>query len=82
MVTCMVGHMTGWRKLCVIVIALAMTAPAAAQVPGSEGGFQGYMQLLAARARTQGVSESTIARVMPQLSFNPRVIEQIGRAHV
>ncbi|MBW8783031.1 MAG: lytic murein transglycosylase [Novosphingobium sp.] len=48
-------------------------APAFAQVePG--GGFQGYLQLLAARARSEGVSEGTIERVIPGLTYNPRVI--------
>ena len=75
MVRRMVEHRTGWRKLCVIVAALVMASPAAAQAPGNESGFQAYMQVLAARARAQGVSESTIARVVPQLRFNPRVIE-------
>ncbi|MBS0483546.1 MAG: lytic murein transglycosylase [Proteobacteria bacterium] len=36
--------------------------------------FLGYLQLLAARARSEGVSEVTIARVTQGLTFNPRVI--------
>lgn len=40
----------------------------------SESGFQGYLQLLAARARAEGVSEPTILRMTSGLSFNLRVI--------
>jgi lytic murein transglycosylase len=39
-----------------------------------EAGFAGYLQLLAARARAEGVRESTIAAMTAGLSFNPRVI--------
>lgn len=39
-----------------------------------ETGFQGYLQLLAARARSEGVRESTIQRMTQGLTFNPRVI--------
>ena len=40
----------------------------------AEAGFAGYLQLLAARARADGVSEATIARMTSGLTFNPRVI--------
>lgn len=40
-----------------------------------EAGFQGYLQLLAARARGEGVSEATIARMTSGLTLNQRVIE-------
>ncbi|HET9628333.1 MAG TPA: lytic murein transglycosylase, partial [Novosphingobium sp.] len=45
-----------------------------APAPGEEAGFQGYLQLLAARARAEGVRESTIAAMTSGLAFNPRVI--------
>lgn len=52
---------------------LVLAAPAAAQ--DAEGaGFQGFLQLLAARARAAGVSERTISSVTGGLTFNPRVI--------
>ncbi len=44
-----------------------------AQLPQTTG-FDGYVQLLAARARAEGVSEPTILRMTQGLSFNPRVI--------
>ena len=47
--------------------------PARAQSAG-EAGFAGYLQLLGARARREGVSEATIARMTSGLTFNPRVI--------
>ena len=42
---------------------------------GVEDGFQGYLQLLAARARSEGVSEATIQRMTEGLTYNPRVVE-------
>ncbi|MFC0589166.1 lytic transglycosylase domain-containing protein [Novosphingobium aquiterrae] len=49
--------------------------PAEAQVePQSEQSFDGYLQLLAARARGEGVSEATINQMISGLTFNPRVI--------
>jgi lytic murein transglycosylase len=39
-----------------------------------DAGFQGYLQVLAAKARSAGVSEATIARMGSGLTFNPRVI--------
>lgn len=39
-----------------------------------EAGFQGYLQLLAARARAEGVREGTIQQMLAGLTFNPRVI--------
>lgn len=54
-------------------------APSVAQEVGSEAGFQGYLQLLGARARSEGVSERTIAEVTQGLTFNPRVV-QLDRA--
>lgn len=59
---------------------LALAAPASAQyTPNSpqsaDGGFQGFLQQLGARARAAGVSEGTIQRVTAGLTFNPHVIE-------
>lgn len=49
--------------------------PAEAQVePQSQQSFDGYLQLLAARARGEGVSEATINQMISGLTFNPRVI--------
>jgi lytic murein transglycosylase len=58
-------------------LSLAMFSPLPAQVGPEQyptAGFDGYVQLLAARARGEGVSEPTIARMTTGLSFNPRVI--------
>ncbi len=54
-------------------LVLPPTLPVAAQT-AQETGFQGYLQLLAARARSEGVSERTIAIMTSGLTFNPRVI--------
>jgi len=58
-----------------IVLALAALQPGAGRAQDSaEQGFQGYLQMLAARARGEGVSEATIARMGEGLTLNPRVI--------
>ena len=40
----------------------------------SQQSFDGYVQLLAARARSEGVRESTIQAMTQGLSYNPRVV--------
>jgi lytic murein transglycosylase len=62
-----------FRQVAAVLMVLACAAPATAQ-DSEEAGFQGFLQLLAARARTAGVSERTISSVTAGLSFNPRVI--------
>ena len=41
----------------------------------TSAGFQSYLQLAAARARNEGVSEATISRTLSGLTMNPRVIQ-------
>ncbi|MDG2003492.1 MAG: lytic murein transglycosylase [Novosphingobium sp.] len=50
---------------------------AQAQRPGDRG-FQGYLQLVAAKARGQGISDSAIARTLSGLTVNPRVVQLDG----
>ena len=56
--------------------AAAMDTSAGAEAaPASEQlAFEGYLQLLAARARGEGVREATITAIMAGLTPNPRVI--------
>ena len=54
-------------------LVLALFSPASAQVD-EEAGFQGYLQLLSARARSEGVSERSIQALTAGLTFNPKVI--------
>jgi lytic murein transglycosylase len=55
--------------------AAPVSAPAMAQMAGSDGlTFDAYLELLKARARGEGVSETTIARMTAGLTPNPRVI--------
>lgn len=67
-------------RLVVPVVAVigtvsAPSLPASAQAQLSQDqAFQGYLQLLAARARREGVSEATISRMTSGLTFNPRVV--------
>ena len=60
---------------CAAVLALGPTVPPVAAQDYRESGFAGYMQLLAARARGEGVSEATVSAMTAGLSFNPRVID-------
>ncbi len=57
-----------------ILALLLPQAPVRSQT-SEEAGFQGYIQLLAARARAEGVSEATITRMTWGLTLNRRVIE-------
>jgi membrane-bound lytic murein transglycosylase B len=41
---------------------------------GEDAGFAGYVQLLGARARGEGVSEATIQAMTAGLTYNPRVV--------
>jgi len=55
------------------LVAVLFSWPTAAQVDPAAG-FQGYLQLVSARARSEGVSERTIADMTTGLTYNPRVI--------
>ena len=48
--------------------------PSATAQQQGDSGFQSYLQLVAAKARSQGVSEAAIGRTLSGLTFNPRVI--------
>ncbi len=69
-----------WRAGLAALGLSLLCGPASAQVSqGAQaasvaGGFQGYLQYLAARARADGVREATISAVMAGLTENPRVI--------
>jgi membrane-bound lytic murein transglycosylase B len=56
-------------------MALALCAPLTTAAAQSDLSFDAYLQLLAARARAEGVSEGTIASMMAGLTPNSRVIE-------
>ena len=60
-----------FAKLFAPFALFALAAPVAAQ----DMSFDAYLQLLIARARAEGVSESTIQRMTYDLTPNPRVIE-------
>lgn len=69
----MFGRSTLWK---LVIPALIAMAPSAAYAQGlTESGFQAYLQLVSAKARAEGVSEATIARVTQGLTLNPRVVE-------
>ena len=63
-------------KLLLLPLVALLAGPKALEAQsGSEEGFQGYLQLLAARARSEGVSEASIQRLTWGLTYNPRVVE-------
>ncbi|OYW49843.1 MAG: lytic transglycosylase [Novosphingobium sp. 28-62-57] len=69
-----------WLRLAgVVAMVLFAGGPAVGQVDTQERGFQGYLQLLAARGRAEGVREATISAMTQGLTLNPRVI-QLDRA--
>ncbi|MGE3693005.1 MAG: lytic transglycosylase domain-containing protein [Novosphingobium sp.] len=61
--------------LLVLVAASFLPLGNATAQSGGNLGFQGYVQLLAARARAEGVSEATITRMTWGLTLNQRVID-------
>ena len=66
----------GRLKLLVLPILAAFAGQSTLSAQATpEDGFQGYLQLLAARARSEGVSEASIQRLTWGLTLNPRVIE-------
>lgn len=74
-----VKSIKAFRAILAGALAIGLAGPAAAQVDAEEAGFQGYLQLLAARARGEGVRESTISAMTQGLTLNQRVI-QLDRA--
>lgn len=59
---------------CFAVLGLALSSPAST-ASAQELEFDAYLQLLMARARAEGVSDATIARMTAGLTPNTRVIE-------
>ena len=65
----------GTPSLAAVVQPVPAAMPVPVQVtPDENSGFQGYLQLLSAKARSEGVREATIAAMTSGLTFNPRVI--------
>ncbi len=64
-----------WPIILAVLLFPAPIPSAQAQIELDEQqGFLGYLQLLGARARSEGVSEATIAAMTSGLTLNPRVI--------
>ena len=65
------------RTLVVAALAsvlVASPAPVTRAQTAEEAGFGAYLQRLSATARSQGISQATIARMTQGLTLNPRVI--------
>ncbi len=57
------------------LLASITTIPAASAQALSQAGFDAYLQYVAAKARSEGISEATIARTLSGLPLNARVVE-------
>ena len=65
--------MRRWGKgLLALAAMMSISGSAAAQ---DEAGFQAYLQSVAAKARSEGVSQRAISAVLSGLTYNPRVVE-------
>lgn len=62
------------KKILALTAAFALSLPATSATAQSDLSFDAYMQLLIARARAEGVSESTLQRMTAGLEPNQRVI--------
>ena len=62
------------RRFLPVLLALAALLGPAVPATSQETGFAGYLQLVAAKARAQGVREATISRMLGDLTPNERVI--------
>ncbi len=62
------------QSLALATATVAVSAPAQAQVY-TQAGFETYLQQVAARARSEGVSERAIASGLSGLTINQRVID-------
>ena len=66
----------GRLKLLLLPLFALLAGPTALEAQSDvQGDFQGFLQLLAARARSEGVSEASIQRMTWGLTYNPRVVE-------
>jgi len=82
--------MNGWfqiRNLVTLGLAAALLTPPFKEAQAQQTGavsFPAYLQIVAARARSEGVSEATITQTLSGLTENPRVValdrQQPGRA--
>ncbi len=71
---------TGIMRQAAPAVAVPVVQPVPiASAPSENDAFQGYLQLLAARAHKEGVSEATIRAFTSDLTINPRVV-QLDRA--
>jgi lytic murein transglycosylase len=54
--------------------SFAVVQPLPASASNTDAGFQGYLQLVAAKARGQGVSQQAVDSILANLTYNPRVV--------
>ncbi|MFM6852748.1 MAG: lytic transglycosylase domain-containing protein [Sphingopyxis sp.] len=56
-------------------IGLMSGSAAMSQSAGGDAGFQAYLNGLWPKAQTMGISRATFDRIVPTLTFNPRVVQ-------
>ena len=62
----------GWRGIVASLACVLMSTSAGAQ---DGAGFERYMDQLGREAIAAGVKPATVARILPTLTYNPRVVE-------
>ena len=74
---CHYGFMKFLMRIAPLLASIALCAPvsSATAQTAPRMGFDAYMQLVAAKARSEGVSQATIERMTADLTPNQRVIE-------
>ncbi|MGP1354263.1 MAG: lytic murein transglycosylase [Parasphingopyxis sp.] len=65
-------NLTLIKAFFLMLAGFGLASPATAQ---SDAGFRAYMQELRAQAIAEGVRPETLDRIIPTLSYNPRVIQ-------
>ena len=58
-----------------ILLAVPTSPPADQAIAQSPAGFDAYLKAVGQKAIRQGVSRATVDRVLPSLTYNPRVVE-------
>lgn len=74
--TIVAAGLAGVRCGLVAVTGLALTSSVAlAQTSEADGSFQSYLASLWPKAQQMGISRATFDRIVPTLTFNPRVVQ-------
>lgn len=64
-----------FHLLALALLTLILLPSAASAQTFNQQGFEAYLQYVAAKARSEGVSEATVTRTLSGLVLNPRVVQ-------